>query len=293
MKIDARTKGILIVTMAGVVWSLQGGTIRMVEEASGSQIVFWRGLSQSVTLLIMVAIINRGRVISAFRRAGVVGVIGGLCTVVASTCFVFGLLHTTVANVVFTLASSPLVAGLLAWLIMRERLPKRSIIAMIVALGGIGLMVSEGLVSGNLTGHLFAIATTIGFAGITVVARWGGGLDMIPAACWGAIFTSVTAALLAGGDLAISPPDLAASVFSGGVLTACGAFCFFFGARFVPAAVLAFLSLTEVVLAPIWVWIGFNEVPSTYTLIGGAIVLGAITSEALSRIVQTSREPTT
>ena len=290
MKNDARTRGILVVALAGVFWSLQGVTIRMVEEASGSQIIFWRGLSQSVTLLILVAIINRGRVLSAFRRAGAVGVIGGICTVVASTCFVFGLLHTTVANVVFTLASSPLFAGLLAWLIMRERLPKRSIIAMVVALGGIGLMVSEGLVSGNPTGHLIAIATTIAFAGITVGARWGGGLDMMPAACWGAIFTTITAALLAGGDVMVSPPDLAASVFSGGVLTAFGAVCFFFGARYVPAAVLAFLSLTEVVLSPIWVWIGFNEVPSTLTLTGGAIVLGAIISETLSRIVQSRRE---
>ena len=63
-------------------------------------------------------------------------------------------------------------------------------------------MVSEGLASGNPAGHLFAIATTIAFAGITVVARWGGGLDMIPAACWGALFTLTTAAFLAGGDVA-------------------------------------------------------------------------------------------
>ena len=102
-----------MVTLAGVVWSLQGVTIRMVEEASGSQIIFWRGLSQLTTLLILVTIINRGRVFFAFRRAGIVGIIGGLCTVIASTCFVFGLLHTTVANVVFTLASAPLLPGCL------------------------------------------------------------------------------------------------------------------------------------------------------------------------------------
>ena len=279
-----------MVTLAGVVWSLQGVTIRMVEEASGSQIIFWRGLSQLTTLLILVTIINRGRVFFAFRRAGIVGIIGGLCTVIASTCFVFGLLHTTVANVVFTLASAPLFAGLFAWIIMRERIARRSIVAMAVALCGIGLMVSEGLASGNPAGHLFAIATTIAFAGITVVARWGGGLDMIPAACWGALFTLTTAAFLAGGDVAVTPSDLAASAFSGGVLTACGTVCFFFGARYVPAAVLAFLSLTEVVLSPVWVWIGFNEIPSTITLVGGAIVLGAIASEAWVRILHSRRE---
>ena len=285
----ARTRGILIVALAGVIWSLQGVTIRMVEHASGSQIIFWRGLSQLTTLLILVTIINRGKVISAFRRAGIVGIIGGLCTVFASTCFVFALLHTTVANVVFTLACSPLFAGLLAWVVMRERIAKRSIIAMLIAMSGIGVMVSEGLVSGNPAGHLFALVTTIAFAGITVVARWGGGLGMIPAACWGALFTLITAAVLAGGDVAVTPRDLAASTFSGGVLTACGAVCFFFGARYVPAAVLAFLSLTEVVLSPVWVWIGFNEIPSQITLIGGAIVLGALISEAWARIVDSKK----
>ncbi len=120
MSDSARKRGILMVALAGVFWSLQGVTIRMVEHASGSQIVFWRGVFQLITLMILVAIINRGKVVSAFRRAGIVGIIGGLCTVVASTCFVFGLMHTTVANVVFTLASAPLFAGLLAWIIMRE-----------------------------------------------------------------------------------------------------------------------------------------------------------------------------
>lgn len=91
---SAGSRGILIVVLAGVIWSLQGVTIRMVEEANGSQIIFWRGVSQLITLLILVAIINRGRMISAFRRAGKVGIIGGLCQVVASSCFVFGLMQS-------------------------------------------------------------------------------------------------------------------------------------------------------------------------------------------------------
>ena len=286
----ARKRGILIVALAGVFWSLQGATIRMVEEASGAQIIFWRASSQLTTLLILVTIINRGRVITAFRRAGFVGVIGGLCALVAGSSFVFALLHTTVANVVFILASAPIFAGILAWIVMRERIARRSIVAMAIALCGIGLMVSEGLVSGNPTGHLLALVTTIAFAGITVVARWGGGLDMLPSACWGALFTLIFAALLAGGDVMIKPTDLAASAFSGGVLTACGAICFFFGARYVPAAVLAFLSLTEVVLSPLWVWIGFNEVPTTITLVGGTIVLSAIASEAWVRMTHSRSE---
>jgi drug/metabolite transporter, DME family len=40
--------------------------------------------------------------------------------------------------------------------------------------------------------------------------------------------------------------------------------------------------MTELALAPIWVWLAVDEVPSGYTLLGGAIIIGAITAQALS-----------
>ena len=68
-----------------------------------------------------------------------------------------------------------------------------------------------------------------------------------------------------------------------------GATLFLHGAKFVPAGVLVFLTLTEVVLAPVWVWAAFDEVPSAYTLAGGAIVLGAICIEAVLRVRHVDR----
>ena len=74
------------------------------------------------------------------------------------------------------------------------------------------------------------------------------------------------------------------AVGSGGLLTAAAATLFLYGAKFVPAGVLVFLALTEVVLAPIWMWTMFGEVPSAHTLIGGAVVLAAIGTEAVLRV---------
>ena len=47
---------------------------------------------------------------------------------------------------------------------------------------------------------------------------------------------------------------------------------------------LAFLTLSETVLAPLWAWVGFAETPSPYTLAGGAVVLAAIVFETMRRI---------
>ena len=283
---DARHRqfGIAMVVLAGVFWSLQGPAVRMIDAANGPQIVFWRSIGQLVVMLGVVAVLNRGRVLNAFRLAGYRAVIGGLCGAAAGTCFVFAVLHTTVANVVFIMASAPLVAAAGAWMLLRERIEGRTLAAMVAAVAGIGVMMWEGLASGNVAGMVYALVTTFGFAGIAVVARWGGGLNMLPAVCLGAAFTMVAGWAMAGGDVAVTGRDMLFALASGGLLTAAGATLFLYGAKFVPAGVLVFLTLTEVVLAPIWVWAAFGEVPSTYTLAGGGIVLTAILIEAVLRV---------
>ena len=224
----------MLVLLAGVFWSLQGPTVRMIETASGPQIVFWRSIGQLVVMLGVVAIVNRGRVLSAFRLAGYRAVVGGLCNAAAGTCFVLAVLQTTVANVVFILASAPLIAAAGAWLLLRERIEPRTLGAMIAAVIGIAVMMSEGFATGNLTGALLALVATFGFAGIAVVARWGGGLNMLPAVCIGAAFTIVAGWTMAGGDVAVTVSDRLYAFASGGLLTATGATLFLYGAKFVP-----------------------------------------------------------
>ncbi len=279
-----------MVVFAGVVWSLQGFTIRMFENASSEQIVFWRAVSQFLVIFTLVSIINRGRVIRAFRRAGGAAVVGGICHLVASTAFIFALSHTTVANVTFFLAASPLFAAVIAFAVMRERIAVRTVVAMLVALLGIGVMGSEGVLSGDLTGQIFSFVTMLGFAGMAVVARWGGGLHMLPMTLWGAMFTVVAGFVLSEGAVAVPLREVGVAFISGGVLTSTGAALFLMGGRYVPAGVLAFLTLTETVLGPFWVWLGFDEVPSGYTLAGGAIVFAALVGEAVSRVLRARRE---
>jgi len=273
--------GVVMVLFAGVFWSLQGVTIRFIDDAASSQVVFWRAVSQCLTLLIIIAVINRGRVVHAFRTAGIAGICGGVCGLGAGTSFVFALHHTTVATVMFIMASSPLFAALLAWLIMRERLDRATLVSMLVAMTGIGIMVSEGFAGGGLLGYAFSLACTICFAGIAVVARWGRGVSMMPGTWLGAFMTVPFAFWLSSGSVTIPLDEVGYSFISGGLLTAIGATLFLLGAKYVAAGVLAFLTLTEIVLAPIWVLWVFNEVPSGHTLAGGVVVLTALLIEGI------------
>ena len=80
----------------------------------------------------------------------------------------------------------------------------------------------------------------------------------------------------------MSAHDIALCVFMGCVQIGVGQILFIIASRHVPASLLAFLSLSEIVLGPIWAWLGVNEVPSLMTLFGGAIVIGALIWQAVS-----------
>ncbi|MCH8154873.1 MAG: hypothetical protein IH786_06365 [Proteobacteria bacterium] len=105
----------VLVLVSGCVLSIAGIVVRLMDSANEWQILFYRSLSLIATLLLVLALRNRGRVLQAFRVAGMTGVAGGLFLSLAFTGFIFSLTHTTVANSLFLLSVSPFMAAALAW----------------------------------------------------------------------------------------------------------------------------------------------------------------------------------
>jgi drug/metabolite transporter (DMT)-like permease len=276
--------GAALILMAGALWSLQGLLIRLIEVASPEQIVFWRNLGQFAALMAALAYRSRGRVVLAFRTAGPVAVLGGVCQMISSVTVVFAFVNTTVASVVFIMSASPFMAAILAWIFLGERLRRATLLFMTAGLMGVGVMMAEGLAGGGLLGNFYALICTLGFAALSVVLRWGRRIDMLPAVCWGGGLGTVAGLVLCGGEVSVPLADGFIAVAMGAGLVSVGLIAFTAGARYVPAGVLAFLSLSEVVLAPVWAWLGVDEVPSVVTLVGGAIVLGAIILEASANL---------
>ena len=135
--------------------------------------------------------------------------------------------------------------------------------------------------AGAVVGNIVAIIAVLGFAGFAVALRWGRQTDMLPLACLAGIFTAMVAAAMAE-SYAYSLYDIGVCALMGVVQVGAGMILFTLGSRYVPAAELALLSLTEVVLAPLWVWLWIGEAPRLWTLAGGAVVFAAIAGQALS-----------
>jgi drug/metabolite transporter, DME family len=284
-------RGVLLVALAGVFWSTGGVLIRWIEAADAWQIIFYRSLALALTLLLIVAVRHRGRLATAFAGAGWNGVLAGTCLSGGFIGYVLALYHTSVANAVFMLGTAPFFAAILGRWFLGEDVRRATWLAMALALCGIAVMVAGSFVLGTVIGNLLALGASLSFAGFNVLLRRGRANDMMPCVVVaGLVATLISAPVVlatsAEPDLfaafALSPRDFALCLAMGTVQVGLGLTVFTLGARHVPAVELALLSMTELVLAPLWVWLVVNEVPSAFTLTGGAIVMSALTFQALS-----------
>ena len=273
--------GVALVLTAGVLLSFAGITLRHIESASGWQILFYRSTTFFVVVTLWLVIRYRTRVVHAFVRTGRPGLVVALSLGLGSACYVFALLLTTVANALFIISAAPFITAVLGWIVLRERVRPMTWLAMTIALAGITLMFVNGIQSGRLLGNIVALGPPVSFAIMLVMLRLAGDRDMIPAICLaGLVGASLGFAM--SDTLFLSGHDLALCLFLGVVQYTGGFVLITLGARFLPAAEVALLSLAETVLAPLWVWAGVGEVPALLTLAGGAIVLSAVVAQAVT-----------
>lgn len=278
-------RGRALVVAGGAGMSLGGLFIRSLEAADEWQILFWRSLGIAAALLVFIGLRKRGRIVAAFCEAGVVAAIAGLCLATGFTFFVFSIVHTTVANTLFMLSAGPFLTALLGRILLGEAVRRATWFAMGGAFAGVALMLGGGLVTGDLFGNIMGLGAATGFAGFAVALRRGRSTDMMPATCLAGLFGTAAAAAVigvAGGEFAVSSNDLLLCLAYGALAISGSLIVFTMGSRFVPAAELALLSLTEVVLGPVWVWLAFSETPSLATVTGGALLLASIAAQALS-----------
>ena len=266
---------------AGFFWSIGGLMLRSMEAATAGQLLFYRSIGLAFTLLLFLAVRHRGRIARVFHTTGWLGIVGGLCLATAFIVNVFAAYETTIANVAFLQATQVFFGAGLGWFVLREPVRTGTWVAILVAIIGVGLMVGNSLKTGTLLGNLLGLSTGLALAGFAVALRAGRAQDMLPAACLAGLFAAIASGLLAT-DLAVTAHDLVMSLAMGVVQLGLGFTLFTIGSRHVPAAQLMLFALSELMLAPVWVWLFIAEVPAAMTVLGGAFVIGAVIVQAFS-----------
>jgi drug/metabolite transporter (DMT)-like permease len=278
--IDARgvrRRGQVYIALAALAWSTAGVLQRELSVGTATQVA-GRAFFAILALALFVAVLGREGIVRPFLQMGLAGIAVAVCTAVASGTFIVALNHTTVANVLFMQAVAPLAAALIAWVALREAVSRRTTVAMVVALGGVGLMVGGPGASPGL-GIGLSVLMTMAFAVGVVITRHRRDISMAPAICLSQVLVLAVAAPFSHpGTLDLH--DTLLIVLLGVGQMGIGLAFFTMGARLIPAAEVALVTLLEVVLGPLWVWIALSERPSTATLAGGAVVMVAVILQA-------------
>lgn len=281
MKLSSYSIGLLLVFGATVLLSTAGVMTRMVSMDS-STILFWRGIAGGCVLLAYLFIVSPRRAARDFSNLGTPGWAIVALTAVSMSFFIFALNRTSVAHVAIIFATAPLVSAALGFFFLRERPGRAALAASVVALAGVVLMVG-GSAAGGLVGDLLALAMTLCIVANTVVARRYPGTPMMMSAALAALLGTLTAAPFAS-PLSSSPTDIVIVSVFGIFGLAIGLVMMLEGARLLPPVETALIGALDAPLAPLWVWLIFGEHVDRMTLVGGAIVMAAVTLHVLADI---------
>ena len=200
----------------------------------------------------------------------------GVCYAISTICFVLALSYTSVAKVLLIQAGVPIIAAAMSWVLLHEKVPRHTILAIAVVVAGIGTIfagsVSQG---GSLLGDVLSLVIAISFALSVVVTRKYPATRMTPAVLLGVTIAG-TLAFFMSGPLLVSAQDFGFLVLFGMVNLGLGLALFVTGARLIPSVLSALLSVIEPILGPIWVWLIHGETPTQLVLFGGAVVIAAL-----------------
>ena len=262
--------------IAATCWSSGGFLVRQLSIVNAWEIVFWRSAFMTVFVAGVLAVIHRRAMPRAVLDAGVPGLLAGAFLAATFFFFIGSLTRTTVANTNILMSVSPFLAALAARVILKEAVPLRTWIAMLVAFAGIVVMFAQSAGAGRLTGNLLALGVSCCFAAqLTVLRKFHATVDMLPQVLIAGILSSFLAVFLAP-PFAATPRDLAILAIMGCVQLGTGCLLATAASKHLSATELGLLALLEPILGPIWVWVLMSEHPGTATLIGGAIVLAAV-----------------
>jgi drug/metabolite transporter (DMT)-like permease len=285
-------QAVFAMVVVTLMWSIAGVVTRHLETARSFEVTFWRSAFNAVALAVALTLM-RGRALwSELPRAPWPLWVSSLCWSVMFTAFMVAITLTTVANVLITMAIAPLVTALFARVLLGHKLALHTWAAIAAASAGIAWMfASEASASqpGALLGTVVAMAVPLAAAiNWTMLQHTGHGQrgandaqDMLPAVLVGALLSALVTLPLAL-PLQASTSDVGLLALLGVVQLAIPCLLAVRLTRVLPAPEMALLSLLEVVFGVAWVWLGAGERPSSATLTGGAIVLGALlVNEAL------------
>lgn len=272
---NSHVKGILITALGVLIVTPDSLFVRLID---GDPLVtgFWRGLIAGLVVFIAVLLFQGPRAFSVVFRSGKPGLIYMVLVASTAPAFALAVTNTSVANVVFILAATPIFAAIYSRIFLGEPIERRMVLTLIVVVIGLGVITigsSESEIA-SWKGDLWAVYIAAAFAAALTAVRKIKDVSMVPAVPFAYIgaalvlllFTSPFEAFAANWPLYLGH----------GVMIGAASCLLTLGPRYITSAEVSLLVLLESVLAPILVWWVLGEDPDPLAIAGGAMVIVAL-----------------
>ena len=280
--------GYILLLIGGFCLSWGGFIIRSFEEASVWQILLLRSVFFMIALMIFLIATYQKNTIKIIKDAGLPAVLGGLVMSLSFIAFVVSMSITTVANVVFIISTQTMFLAIFGYFYLKEKVSLISFFSIVLAMGGISIMVGDSLSTSSFLGNIVALAIPINFSILVMIIRKNKNLDMVPAIFYSGFF-SIIYGLILSESYTFTNNDILMGFFLGVPQLAFGFICITIGSRTTPSTTIGLLMLTETLFAPVWVWLFLNEIPPLSVFIGGSVIIAAIILKSLDKNKVTSQ----
>ncbi len=288
MNIITKLPGPLLIFLGALSLSFGGLIVKSFEGASLWQILFWRSLFFTLTILVFLVISYKGKTLKSFYQSGLPGFFGGIILSFGFCGYVFAMYNTSVANTNFIISLQILFLAIFGYFFLKEKISAATLASIILAVTGVLVMVGNSLTPGELSGNLAAFTMPITFAILIMIVRKYPTVDMVPAQFIAGISSCIIGFLLST-KLMISPNDIFLGFLAGFFQVGFGFIFITIGARTTPSAMVGVIMLSESVLGPVWAFLFVSERPSTFGLVGGAIILFAVLLQFYSLIIKSKK----
>ena len=269
-------KGIGIATIGALILSPDTLFMRWSEMDAWSMLT-WRGFEMGLMLILFSSCfkIYRKNFNKVFSRVGIWII---LSQILSSIFFTYGVAETSVSLILFCLATSPIFASIFSIFILHEKTTTSTWITAFFALIGVGISVANGenvlnapqgsVFIGTICG--IGAAATLGLS--LVFLRSKPDIPAMTVTGLSSFGYGIIGLLIVSPDL-LFKGDIIAISLSGLIILPISFACLTFATRYTQASNIGLLMLLETALGPFWVWLGTNETPNFYMIIGGVVVI--------------------
>ena len=275
MNIIKNLPGPLLIFLGALSLSFGGLIVKSFEGATLWQILFWRSVFFSLTVLTFLIITYKKKLFNSFYLSGMPGFIGGVILSLGFCGYVIAMYSTTVANTNFIISLQILFLAIFGYFFLKEKISTLTMVSIVLAITGVLIMVGNSLTPGELSGNLAAFSMPITFAVLIIIVRKYPSVDMVPAQFVAGICCCLIGYFLSS-KIMISYHDIFLGFLAGFFQVGFGFIFITIGARTTPSAMVGIIMLSESVLGPLWAFLFVSERPSIFSLIGGSIIIFAV-----------------